>query len=173
MGLFFCFLKENSLIYMITAMSEGNIIGKDNKLLWHISEDLKHFKSITSGKTIIMGKNTYNSIMEYTEGKPLPYRDNIVLTNNPEEKDGFRYMNKSEVLSLANKQDIYIIGGAQVYQEFINYADVLYITEVFAKFDGDSFFPEIDKNRWVERKRINNQQEDLKFDFVTYSKFYC
>lgn len=137
-------LQFNMKKIIIVAVSDNWVIGKDNKMPWHIKEDLKYFKENTSGHPIIMGANTYKSI-----GKPLPNRTNIVVSHKY--FDGVINVSSLEdAYKEAEKVDTqcFIIGGAQLYNLCINDADSLYITRVHGDFDGDTFFPEIDLNVW-------------------------
>ena len=150
---------------LIVAVGENNEIGKNNQLLWHIPEDLKNFKKITMGKTVIMGKNTYKSI-----GKPLPNRKNIVLSRNPleiEEKikeDRKKYENETtklefydNFLKVINKyknldEEIFIIGGGQIYEKSLELGIVkrIYMSHIdFSDSEADAYFPEIDWGKWV------------------------
>jgi dihydrofolate reductase len=135
------------MISIIVAIAENFAIGKNNDLLWHIPEDLKRFKKITTGHRIIMGKNTYLSLPV----RPLRNRENIVITDNPDDV----FEGCTVVYSLAEAlekcsagEENFIIGGASVYQQFLPSTDRLYLTCVRKKFDGDVFFPEIDFKEW-------------------------
>ena len=150
---------------LIVAVGENNEIGKNNQLLWHIPEDLKNFKKITMGKTVIMGKNTYKSI-----GKPLPNRKNIVLSRNPleiEEKikeDRKKYENENTKLELCDnlqkiigkyknsEEEIFIIGGGEIYKKAFEMKIVkrIYMSHVnFSDKNADTYFPKIDLKKWV------------------------
>ena len=150
---------------LIVAVGENNEIGKNNQLLWHIPEDLKNFKKITMGKTVIMGKNTYKSI-----GKPLPNRKNIVLSRNPleiEEKikeDRKKYENENtklefydNFLKVINKyknldEEIFIIGGGQIYEKSLELGIVkrIYMSHIdFSDADADAYFPKINLEDWI------------------------
>lgn len=150
---------------LIVAVGENNEIGKNNQLLWHIPEDLKNFKKITMGKTVIMGKNTYKSI-----GKPLPNRKNIVLSRNPleiEEKikeDRKKYENENTKLELCDnlqkiidryknsEEEIFIIGGGEIYKKALEMEIVkrIYMSHVnFSDKNADTYFPKIDLKKWV------------------------
>lgn len=133
-------------IAIIVAVSKNNVIGKNNKLVWHIPEDLKHFKSITTGFPIIMGRKTYESI-----GKPLPNRENVVLTTQQDS-----YKHNHQILSFSNIDDtilhyqkrkidkIFIIGGSSIYEQFIPFASELYITQLKNNYEGDSYLQPFD-----------------------------
>ncbi|MFH1790226.1 MAG: dihydrofolate reductase [bacterium] len=155
------------MIAIIAAIADNNCIGKNNKLPWHIPEDLKQFKKITANKTVLMGRKTFESILGYL-GHPLPNRTNIVLTRNAKYNvhDVEVCNNVKSAIAKHQNEDIFVIGGATVYEQTINLADTLYITHIHKKIDGDAFFPLIKKNEWKEIKR-----EDYdKFSFVKYSR---
>lgn len=153
---------------LIAAVSANNCIGKDNKLPWHIPEDLEHFKQLTLGKTCIMGEATFESILGYL-GKPLPGRTTVVLTlnKNYQAPEGVRVFHSIEDAWRALRdEDNFVCGGATIYKLTIDKVDTLYITHVNMVVDGDAFFPKIDKNIWKEAER-----EDYDgFSFVTYKK---
>lgn len=136
------------IISCIVATDKNNVIGINNKMPWHIPEDLKYFKKITTGHCIIMGRKNFESI-----GKPLPHRTNIIVSRNT----GFYYSgcivtdSIEKALSIAfelNETEVFITGGAQIYNQTIEYWDKLYITEIDAAFVGDTFFSEIDFSQW-------------------------
>lgn len=136
---------------MIVAMGPKGEIGLDNKLLWHLSEDLKNFKKITTGKTIVMGRKTFESI-----GKPLPNRTNIVLTKDADLKiPGVDIINDPLMaFDIALEQDdsdeseLVVIGGAEVYKLYLPYAHKIYLTEVDYHGDADAFFPKFNRDEW-------------------------
>jgi len=135
------------MISIIVAVSEDWGIGKDNELLWHISEDLKRFKKLTTGNAIIMGKKTWESLPR----RPLPGRKNIVLTDNPKEtiEGAVTAYSIEDGLSKCDKnEEIFIIGGGSIYRQFMPLADRLYITHVHKKAPADIYFPEIDLRIW-------------------------
>lgn len=127
-------------INLIVAMSRNRVIGKNNTLPWHIPEDLKYFKEMTTGHTIIMGRKTYESI-----GKALPNRRNIILTKNHDFlAEGCTVVHSvREAMQLSIPEDeLFVIGGAEIYSLFLPFASKLYITQIHAKIEGDTFFPE-------------------------------
>ncbi len=159
------------MLSIIVAIAENNAIGKDNQLLWHISEDLKRFKQITSGHKIIMGRNTYLSLPK----RPLPNRTNIVISDIPGESfEGTITINSVEEALVLVKPDeeAFIIGGAMVYKQFIPLADKLYLTIVKKYFEADAFFPEIDYNEWKETECIfsSDNEQALDYRFVTFER---
>lgn len=154
------------MISLIAAISQNNSIGKDNTLPWNIPEDLKHFKDVTSGHIVLMGRNTWESIPE--KFRPLSNRKNIVITSDKYYMvpTGVEvYSSIDEVLEKYKNQDVFVVGGASIYKQTIEKADKLFITEVQQFVDGDTFFPEIDKKIW---KEIEREDKDG-FSFVEYS----
>lgn len=144
-------------IAFVVAVAENGVIGKDGKLPWHISSDLKFFRRITMNKPVVMGRKTYESI-----GKPLDGRDNIVITRNRDftAEGVFVVATIEEALALARAKaaergsdEIPVIGGAQIYDLTLPLADVIYLTEVHGSPEGDAFFPEIDRSVWKEVSR--------------------
>lgn len=157
---------------IIVAMSQNRVIGKDNKLPWHLSEDLKRFKKITMGHPIIMGRKTYESI-----GRPLPGRENIVITRNPEFKaEGVTIVHSLEeaVKRKDPKEELFIIGGAEIYKSALPQVDKLYITRIEKDFDGDVFFPEIDKKKDFkvieESQKLISEKNQLPYLFLTFRR---
>ncbi|KKQ45408.1 MAG: Dihydrofolate reductase [Candidatus Moranbacteria bacterium GW2011_GWC2_37_8] len=160
---------NNPKISIICAIAENRAIGKNNQLLWHIPEDFKHFKNITSGHVILMGKKTFESI-----GKPLPNRANIVITRDTNfSAEGIIVANSvEEAINKAKeieKEEVFIIGGGQIYQQAMNMADKLYLTVVEGIFDADTFFPDYSefKNVVSERK---SSDENFKYIFLELIK---
>jgi dihydrofolate reductase len=155
-------------ISIIVAIAENNGIGKDNQLLWHIPADLKRFKQITQGHTVIMGRNTFLSL----PGGPLKNRRNIVITNDPADHfEGCEMVfSVNEALEKCDEnQENFIIGGASVYRQFLPLADRLYLTRVHRSFDADTFFPEIKTGDWEEISRElpdNEGKNDFTFSFI-------
>jgi len=155
---------------IIAAVAKNNCIGIKNKLPWNIPEDLEHFKKLTMGKTCIMGEATFESILSYL-GKPLPGRKTVVLTlnKNYQAPTGVRVFNDiDEAWKALKDEDNFVCGGASIYKQTINRVDTLYITRVNQIVDGDTFFPEIDKNVWQEIEREDHED----FSFVTYKKVH-
>ena len=156
------------MLCLIVAMSENNVIGINNTLPWKLSSDLKHFRQLTSGHPVIMGRNTYESI-----GKPLPNRQNIIITRN---KDYFVegctvVYSLEEAITSVEGKDAFVIGGANIYQQALEYVDTLYITEVHTHIEGDAFFPMIDTTMWEEVSRefhSSDANNDYDFSFVQY-----
>jgi dihydrofolate reductase len=160
-------------ISMIAAVAENMAIGKNNQLLWHIPEDLKRFKQITQGCTVIMGRKTWDSL----KIKPLPNRDNIILTNtliNP--PNGAIVVNSVEdALGFCQaEKENFIIGGEMIYRVFLPIAQKLYITKINARFEADTFFPEIDHSWELISEVPGSSEKELSFTFtyLTYQRKY-
>ena len=134
------------MISIIAAIAKNGIIGSGNQMPWHISEDLKRFKAITSGHPVIMGRKTFESL-----GRPLPNRRNIVITRNPDyDKAGIETAASiDEALALFEEnEEIFIIGGGEIYRQTLPLADRMYLTWIDAEADGDTYFPPIDSEEW-------------------------
>ncbi|MFL2604613.1 MAG: dihydrofolate reductase [Flavobacteriaceae bacterium] len=161
-------LKE---ITLIAAASENNVLGKDNRLIWHISDDLKRFKKLTLGHSIIMGRKTFESMP-----KALPNRNNIVLTrnNNYRAKNVTVAHDLKEAIELTGEDsNPYIIGGGEIYNLFLPIANRIELTRVHDIFDGDAFFPEIDLNKWklfYTEKHFSTQDITYNYSYLTYKK---
>ncbi|MBD8346804.1 dihydrofolate reductase [Dysgonomonas sp. HGC4] len=162
-----------AIISIIVAIDEKNAIGKDNQLLCHLPNDLKYFKSVTQGHTVIMGRNTYESL----PNGALPNRRNIVLSRNKDLQLDRCEMSSSleDAIALCDSEtEVFIIGGATVYAKAIDLADKLYITYIHHQFEGtDAFFPKVDKNKWIESSRIENDADEKNkyaHTFVVYNK---
>lgn len=160
------------MINIIVAIANNNAIGKDNDLLWHISEDLKYFKSTTLGCPIIMGRNTWDSL----PFKPLPKRENIIISRNKDYKvEGAKVIHSVEEAILYAKQfdKSFIMGGGMLYKAALPFCDRLYITKVFKDFEADTFFPEIDLNTWTiesESDIKTDPNNSLEFQFLVYKR---
>ncbi len=152
---------------IIAAIAQNNVIGQDGKLPWYLPEDLKHFKTLTTGHVVLMGRKTWESIPE--KFRPLPNRKSIVITrqakyNVPDEVEV--YHSVDDALRAYPSYEIFVIGGAEIYRQTINRVDHLEITHVDQKIDGDVFFPPIDPTMWHEIKREPHEG----FTFVTYER---
>ena len=154
---------------LIAAIAENGVIGEGNDLPWHLPEDLQRFKKITSGHPVLMGRKTFESIMARL-GTPLPNRTNIVLTRQSDypAPDGVKvYDNLEAALNDFADQDIFCIGGAQLFEATLNKADKLFLTHVKQTFpNGDAFFPALDAAQW----KPTLHEEHEKFTFVDYVK---
>ena len=161
------------MVTIIAAIANNNALGKDNDLIWHLPADLKRFKKVTSGHHILMGRNTFESI-----GKPLPNRTTVIITRNKNYKqEGCIVVDSIEkAIDVAkNDEQIFIIGGAQIYKQTIasNLVDQLDITQVHHSFDADVYFPEIDSDIWKEVAREEfkaNEKNKYDFSFISYKK---
>ena len=157
------------MISIIVAVSEDWGIGKDNELLWHISEDLKRFKRLTSGNVVIMGKKTWESLPK----KPLPNRKNIVLTDNPHEiidNAITAYSLDDSLAKCAPVEEIFIIGGGSIYRQFMPIADRLFITHVHRKAPADIYFPEIDLKIWEVTEKEEFTFEEIPYTYTIYRR---
>jgi dihydrofolate reductase len=162
------------MISIIVAVSEDWGIGKDNELLWHISEDLKRFKRLTTGNAVIMGKKTWESLPR----KPLPGRKNIVLTDNPNECidcSVTAYSIEDALSKCEMEEEIFVIGGGSVYRQFMPVADRLYITHVHRKAPADVYFPEIATDSWkiVEKEEFKrSDKNDIPYTYIIYERIH-
>ncbi|HAN09919.1 MAG TPA: dihydrofolate reductase [Clostridiales bacterium] len=151
---------------IIVAVDKHNGIGKDNKLLVYIKEDLQYFKNITKGNIVVMGRKTYESLPQ----KPLKDRENIVLTReNILFESAKVFSNIDEVLELNKSikdKDIFICGGQSVYEQFMAYADKLYITHIFHEFDADTFFPDIGDEWEIESVEATKESIDNEYSYI-------
>ena len=159
-------------ISIISAVSENDVIGKDNDLPWYLPADLQHFKRLTTGHTIIMGRKTFESV-----GKPLPNRTNIVISRQAD------YVANGCILapSLENaiektpqqENEVFICGGEAIYKLGLELADRLYITRIHQRFEGDTFFPIINSQIWKESKREDHDRDgknNCAYSFITYKR---
>lgn len=163
---------KKSELTIIVASAENDAIGKGNKLIWHLSDDLKRFKSLTNGHHIIMGRKTFESFP-----KPLPNRTHVVITRQTNYKapDGVILVNSLEDAIDAAKNDIqpFIIGGGEIYKQAMNLADKIELTRVHHDFEADTFFPKIDTFVWKETANTFHQKDEnhkYEFSFMTYEK---
>ncbi len=157
---------------IVVAMGEKSEIGFENQLLWHLPKDLKHFKEITSGHPVIMGRKTYESI-----GKPLPNRTNIVVSRKTDWfEEGILIVGSiKEAIKFAKKidEEIFIIGGGKIYEQTMDIVDKLEITLVKADLEADTFFPKIDSKIWKKTDEICHEKDEKNqydFCFQTYEK---
>jgi dihydrofolate reductase len=154
---------------LVAAMAGNRVIGIENRLPWHLPEDLRHFKAVTLGKPVVMGRKTFESI-----GRPLPGRRNIVVTRQTEwQADGVECAQGIEAaLQLAGEvEEVCLIGGAELYAQALSYADCLMLTEISASYDGDAYFPEFLSAGWREVSRETHLSEQgLQYAFVEYRR---
>ena len=162
------------MLSIIVAKASNDVIGGDNKLLWHISDDLKRFKEITSGHTIIMGRKTFESLP-----KVLPNRHHIVITRDKSFKvDSPDVEVINDISSIINrfensKEEVFIIGGGEIYKALLPSSDKIYLTRVYKDFNGDTKFPEINFEDWFidyESETLVNEADNLKFDYINLSR---
>ncbi|KNE84557.1 type 3 dihydrofolate reductase [Aggregatibacter aphrophilus] len=147
---------------LIVAMTKNRVIGKDNQMPWHLPADLAWFRQNTTGKPVIMGRKTFESI-----GRPLPKRTNIVLSRQPFEHDGVIWKDslESAVDFVRDSEEIMLIGGGQLFNEYVSKADRLYLTEIQTELDGDTFFPSINWDEWhIEFEQYRSADEQNPYD---------
>jgi dihydrofolate reductase len=160
---------EATRIYIVAAIARNGVIGARGKLPWHLPEDLQHFKKLTLGHPVIMGRRTWESL-----GKPLPGRENIVITRTP----GFEAAGASVAASLAaavalcaGEPVAFVIGGAEIYAAALPIADGLVLTEIQQDFEGDTRFPQWDRNAWrPSQKETHTSTGGVRFAFVLYER---
>lgn len=162
------------MISLVVAKAHRNVIGRSNDLPWYLPADLKHFKEITTGKTVVMGRHTSDSIIARL-GHGLPNRTNIVVTRNTAyHPEGMTIIHSlDEALMHDPATELMVIGGAELYRQTIDRADRLYVTEIDLDIDGDTFFPRIDPSIWCEVARESHSHDDLNpndYDFVVFDR---
>ena len=159
------------MITLIAAAAENNALGKDNQLVWHLPDDFKRFKQITSGHYIIMGRKTFESFP-----KPLPNRTHVIITRqkNYTVDDCIVVNSIEEAIKVCPKdEEVFIIGGADIYNQSIDFADKIELTRVNANFEADAFFPEINLDNWkliFEEKHVQDEKHNFDFTFQTFVK---
>jgi dihydrofolate reductase len=156
------------MISIIVATDKNGAIGKDNALLWHLPNDLKRFKVITSGHPVIMGRRTYESI-----GKPLPNRRNVIISNNKNYKaDGCEVVHSlKEAIELCKGSDIYIIGGGTIYKEAMYIADKLYLTLVDVELEADTYLENFHLDQWIvehSEEHLADEKHQYNYQFIDY-----
>ena len=159
------------MLSTIVAIANNNVIGKDNKLIWHLPEDLKRFKQITTGKNIIMGRKTFESL-----GRVLPNRKHIILCNDMEMDIDNENVEILDDISKLDKyinsgEENFVIGGATIYKLLMPYVNKLYITKINHDFEGDVYFPEIKEKEWKEiskEKGLKNDENPYDYEYITY-----
>ena len=159
------------MVSIIVAIAQNGTIGDKNALLWHIKEDMRFFRTTTSGHAVIMGRKTFESL----GSKPLPKRTNIVVTRQDVEFAGALTAHSlEEAIRMAEgDEEIFVIGGAQIYTEALKCADRMYITRVERDYEGDTSFPEIDYSKWrlvAEERHERGEEFDYPFSFLTYDR---
>lgn len=159
------------MLSIIVAVAENNIIGKDNKLIWHLPEDLKRFKRLTTNHTIIMGRKTFESL-----GRVLPNRKHIILSNDVKldiENPNVEVLEDISMLKkyIESDEECFVIGGATIYKLLMPFANKLYLTLIHEEFEGDVYFPEIEEKCWkvVEREKgIKNEDNPFDYEYITF-----
>lgn len=155
------------MLSIIAAVNESYVIGKDNKLPWHIPDDLKRFKKLTTGKTIVMGRKTFESLPGV-----LPNRKHIIITENMSytyDSDNVEIVhNIKDILKYKNSEDdVFIIGGGKIYAEFLPYCEKLYLTKVHSNQTGDTYFPKFDINNYEIIENEDHESNNIKYSFLT------
>jgi len=159
------------MISLLWAMDENRVIGKNNDLPWRLPADLKYFKQVTMGHPVAMGRKTFDSI-----GRKLPGRENIIITRNLNyEQEGCTVLHTIEELVDYSKKfhELFVIGGADIFDQCLPFADRLYITYIYHSFEGDTYFPPFDMEDWIEISRVKgdkNEQNPYNYDFVVYER---
>lgn len=157
------------MIKLIVAISKNRVIGDSNRLIWHLPSDLKRFKALTTGHTIVMGRKTYQSI-----GKALLNRRNIIITRNHEfEEEGCEVVNSIEEALLLTNSNCFIIGGGEIYKQTLDIANQIYLTQIDKEFDGDTTFPDLDPTWYVSKKDDfkADKKNPYNYSFIFYEKF--
>ncbi len=161
-------------VIIIAAASENNALGKDNDLLWHLPDDFKRFKAITSGHNIIMGRKTFESFP-----RPLPNRFHIIITRDssyhtPHENCTIVHSLEEALTYAEHEEEVYVIGGGEIYAQAMDRADLIELTRVHAHYEeADTFFPEIDADKWDllrEEKHPSDERHAVPFTYLTYAK---
>lgn len=150
-------------------MSENRVIGNNNELIWKLSSDLKRFKELTTNNTVVMGRKTYESI-----GRPLPNRRNIIISRQPDYLvDDCEIVSSLEEALLLTNSDCFIIGGGEIYKQSLEIVDKIYLTLVHKEFEGDTKFPELNKE-WIEVSRANfdsDEKNEYNYSFIEYDRY--
>lgn len=150
------------------AMAKNNVIGKENDLPWYIPEDLKRFRELTSGGTVLMGRKTFESILS-RNGKPLPNRTNVVLTRDKSYRapDGvLLFYSVDDAIQKLECEELFVIGGGQIFSLLKDQVDKIYLTRVDKKIEGDVYFPEIDLDKWQKTSEVEHDG----FSFIDYER---
>ncbi len=159
------------MLSIIVAIANNNVIGKDNKLIWHIPEDLKRFKKITTGHTIIMGRKTFESL-----GKVLPNRKHIILCNDMDlniDNENVIVLNDIKLLKeyINSEEENFVIGGATIYKLLLPFTEKMYITKIDEEFEGDVYFPKIKETEWETVKEelgVKDEENLYDYKYITY-----
>ncbi len=161
------------MLSIVVAKAKNNIIGRENKIVWKLPADLQHFKELTTGHTIIMGRKTFESL-----GRVLPNRKHIVFSQNPDFKvtdENVQVVHSMLEIQeyIEDEKENFVIGGAMIYNLLMPHVTKMYVTEIDEEFEGDAFFPRINTEIWQETNRekgLKNQENNLDYDYVTYEK---
>ncbi|MEO1051097.1 MAG: dihydrofolate reductase [Bacteroidota bacterium] len=164
------------LISLIAAVAENGVIGKDNDLVWDLPDDMKYFMRTTKGHHILLGRKNYLSLPE--KFRPLPNRSNLIVTRQKDyaAEGAFVFNTIEEAIDFAKaegEEELFVIGGGEIYKQTLDMADKLYITEVKCSFEGDTFFPDFDKSQWEETSRTSHgidEKHNCEFDFVIFER---
>lgn len=161
------------MLSIIVAVAENDVIGKDNQLIWHLPEDLKRFKKLTTGHTIIMGRKTFESL-----GRILPNRKHVILCNDMEMNIENENVEVLEDISMLDKyinseEENFVIGGATIYKLLMPYAKKIYLTHICREFDGDVYFPKIKEEEWKVISREDGPEDgenSFKYEYITFER---
>lgn len=161
------------MLSIIVSKAKNNIIGKDNKLVWNLPNDVERFKNLTKNHTTIMGRKTFESMRDM-----LPNKENIIFTKNPDFKvdsDNVKIVHSIEDIKeyIDSEENVFVIGGAMIFNLLLPYVKVLYVTEIDKDFDGDAFFTKIDPDIWKEISRQEGPDDginDFKYQYVVYKR---
>lgn len=161
------------MLSIIVAKAKNNVIGKNNELIWKLPEDLKRFKQLTTGHTIIMGRKTFESL-----GRVLPNRKHIIFSQNPDFKvndENVEIVHSMLQIQeyIESEEEHFVIGGAMIYNLLMPYVTKMYVTQIDKEFEGDAFFPRIDENIWkvIEKSEMmEDENSHLKYEYITYKR---
>ena len=161
------------MLSIVVAKAKNNIIGKNNELIWHLPEDLKRFKRLTTGHTIIMGRKTFESL-----GRILPNRKHVILCNDMEmniDNENVEVLEDISMLKeyIESEEEHFIIGGATIYKLLMPYANKLYLTLIHEEFEGDVYFPEIEEKDWkiIDREEgLRNEENPFDYEYITFER---
>lgn len=159
------------MVSIIVAIAQNGTIGDKNALLWHIKEDMRFFRTTTSGHAVVMGRKTFESL----GSRPLPKRTNVVITRADREFEGALTAHSLEeaIAMVAGDEEIFIIGGAQIYAEALKVADRMYVTFIERDYEGDTAFPAIDYDKWMlvaSERHERGEEYEFPFEFRTYER---
>ena len=161
------------MLSIIVAIAKNNVIGKDNQLIWHLPEDLKRFKKLTTNHTIIMGRKTFESL-----GRVLPNRKHVILCNDAEMNVNDENVEILDDISKLKKykdseEENFVIGGATIYKLLMPYTNKMYVTHINQDFEGDVYFPEISENDWkvIEKEKgLKDEKNPFDYEYITYER---